>query len=121
MNTQFPAYSHLKNKLDYLQRRILISSVSSRQLNIDILDPKQKREMLQKLIDMQSIFPEPTQFRYGYVFKDFTIDDYPDLYLKLNDYDKEQIDKICGLYKNSAAHEMENYYILLEYITRGED
>ena len=49
------------------------------------------------------------------------MDDYPDLYLKLNDYDKEQIDKICGLYKNSSSHEMENYYILEEYITRGED
>ena len=121
MNTQFPAYSHLKNKLDYLQRRILISSVSSRQLNIDILDPKQKREMLQKLIVMQSIFPEPTQFRYGYVFKDFTIDDYPDLYSRLNEQDKKQIDNICRLYNNSASDKMENYYLLEEYINRGED
>ena len=118
---QFPAYYHLKNKLDYLQRRILINSVADRQLGIDILDPIVKREMLQKLIGMQEIYPDPTQLRYGYVFKDFTIDDYPDLYLKLNDYDKEQIDKICRLYANSASHEMENYYILEEYITRGED
>ena len=77
--------------------------------------------MLQQLVDLQQICPESNQFRYGYVFKDFTIDDYRDLYLKLNDYDKEQIDKICRLYEHSASHEVENYYVLEEYINRGED
>ena len=118
---QFPSYFSLKDKVDYLQRKILINSVADRQLGLDFLYPTFKKEMLQQLVDLQQICPESNQFRYGYVFKDFTMDDYPDLYLKLNDYDKEQIDKICQLYKNSAANEMENYYILEEYITRGED
>ena len=118
---QFPSYFSLKDKVDYLQRKILINSVADRQLGLDFLHPTFKKEMLQQLVDLQQIYPEPTQFRYGYVFKDFTIDDYPNLYLKLNDYDKEQIDKICRLYEHSASHEVENYYILEEYITRGED
>ena len=118
---QFPSYFSLKDKVDYLQRKILINSVADRQLGLDFLYPTFKKEMLQQLVDLRQICPESNQFRYGYVFKDFTIEDYPDLYLKLNDYDKEQIDKICRLYEHSASHEVENYYILEEYITRGED
>ena len=118
---QFPSYFSLKDKVDYLQRKILINSVADQQLGLDFLHPTFKKEMLQQLVDLQQICPEPTQFRYGYVFKDFTVEDYSDLYLKLNDYDKEQIDKICRLYEHSASHEVENYYILEEYINRGED
>ena len=118
---QFPSYFSLKDKVDYLQRKILINSVADRQLGLDFLHPTFKKEMLQQLVDLQQIYPDAYQLRYGYVFENFTVDDYLDLCLKLNDYDKEQIDKICQLYKNSAAHEMENYYILEEYITRGED
>lgn len=118
---QFPSHFTLKDKVDFLQRRILLNSVAERELGINFLGDDYRKEMVQQLIDLQENYPEAANTRYGYAFKDFNVKDYYGLYLKLNDYDKEQIDKICQLYKNSAAHEMENYYILEEYITRGED
>ena len=118
---QFPSYFSLKDKVDYLQRKILINSVADRQLGLDFFFFTFKKEMLQQLVDLQQIYPDAYELRYGYVFVNFTVDDYSDLYLKLNDYDKEQIDKICRLYEHSASHEVENYYILEEYVNRGED
>lgn len=109
-----------KDKIDYLQRKLLINSVAERQLDFHFMDDDFKNNLIQTLIDLQSVHPNEKQTRYGYVFEDFTIEDYDDLYLKLNDYDKEQIDKICRLYANSASHPMENYYILEEYIDRGD-
>lgn len=118
---QFPSYWTLIDKVDFLQRKILLNSVAERQLGLDLLDPTFKKETLQQLVDLQQICPDATKTLYGYAFKDFTVNMYSDLYLKLNDYDREQIDKICRLYANSANHPMENYYILEEYINREED
>ena len=118
---QFPSYWTLNEKVDFLQRKILLNSVAERQLGFDFLNPIFKKEIIQQLVDLQKNYPDSSKTLYGYVFKDFTIDDYRNLYLKLNDHDKEQIDKICRLYDNSASHEVENYYILEEYINRGED
>lgn len=109
-----------KDKIDHLQRKILINSVAERQLGFHFMDDDFKDNLIQTLIDLQSTHPNVKQTRYGYIFEDFTVDDYDDLYLKLNDYDKTQIDKICRLYVDSASHPMENYYILEEYIDRGD-
>ena len=46
---QFPSYFSLKDKVDYLQRKILINSVADRQLGLDFLHPAFKKELLQHL------------------------------------------------------------------------
>ena len=116
---QFPSYWTLNDKVDFLQRKILLNSVAEKQLDIHLLDDEFKNGILHQLIDLQS--ENTTKTLYGYVFEDFTIDDYPDLYSRLNEQDKKQFDNICRLYNNSASDKMENYYLLEEYINRGED
>ena len=116
---QFPSYWTLNDKVDFLQRKILLNSVAEKQLDIHLLDDEFKNDILHQLIDLQS--ENTTKTLYGYVFEDFTIDYYPDLYSRLNEQDKKQFDNICRLYNNSASDKMENYYLLEEYINRGED
>ena len=115
---QFPSYWTTNDKVDFLQRKILLNSVAEKQLDIHLLDDNFKNDILHQLIDLQN---ESTNTRYGYVFENFTIDDYPDLYSRLNDGDKKQIDSICRLYDNPTGEQMENYYILEEYINRGDE
>lgn len=115
---QFPSYWTTNDKVDFLQRKILLNSVAEKQLDIHLLDDNFKDDILHQLIDLQN---ESTNTRYGYVFENFTIDDYPDLYSRLNEQDKKQIDSICRLYGNPAGEQMENYYILEEYINRGDE
>ena len=70
---QFPSYFSLKDKVDYLQRKILINSVADRQLGLDFLHPTFKKEMLQQLVDLQQIYPDAYELRYGYVFVNFAL------------------------------------------------
>ena len=79
---QFPSYWTLNDKVDFLQRKILLNSVAEKQLDIHLLDDKFKDDILHQLIDLQK--EDTTKTPYGYVFENFTIDDYPDLYSRLN-------------------------------------
>ena len=116
---QFPSYWTLNDKVDFLQRKILLNSVAEKQLDIHLLGDEFKNDILYQLIDLQK--EDTTKTLYGYVFENFTIDDYPDLYSRLNEQDKKQFDSICRLYDNPAGEQMENYYILEEYINRGDE
>ena len=118
---QFPSHFSVNDMVDFLQRRILLNSVAERELGINFLGNDYRKEMVQQLIDLQENYPEATNTRYGYAFKDFNVNHYYGLYLRLNEHDRNQFYKICRLYNNSASDKMENYYILEEYIIRGED
>lgn len=116
---QFPSCWTLNDKVDFLQRKILLNSVAERELGINFLGDDYRKEIIQQLIDLQENYSEAADTRYGYAFKDFNVKHYYGLYLRLNEHDRNQIYKICRLYSNSANDKMENYYILEEYINRG--
>lgn len=121
---QFPSYWSAYDKVDYLQRKILINSISEQKLGINFMGDGYINEIIPQLIELQMIYPFSVNTTYGYLFKDFTPDKYLDLYSKLNDIDKREVDKICKLYRDTptnktSTNELVNYYILEEYINMG--
>ena len=62
---QFPSYWTLNEKVDFLQRKILLNSVAERQLGFDFLNPTFKKEILQQLVDLQKNYPDSSKTLYA--------------------------------------------------------
>ena len=117
----FPQHWTINDKVDFLQKKILLNSVAERQLGINFLDDQFRDGIINQLVDLQAEYKDVINTTYSYAFKDFDVSVYDDLYSRLNENDKEQIDKICRLHDNDADYKMEVYYILEEYINREDE
>lgn len=117
----FPQHWTINDKVDFLQKKILLNSVAERQLGINFLDDQFRDGIINQLVDLQVEYKDIINTTYSYAFKDFDASVYDDLYSRLNENDKEQIDKICRLHDIDADYKMEVYYILEEYINREDE
>ncbi len=115
---QFPGFWTIIDKVDFLQRKLLLNSIAERQYGINLMGNEFRDGLIQQLIDIQNQYAYNVEFQtlYGYAFRNFEFDKYRDLYFFLNEHDREQIDKIEQQF--SKLDNMTKYYMLEEYINR---
>lgn len=82
-------------KINYLQRKIIISSILYYDLNQSPINDKEYDELSKQLVEMQSKCNCIEDSQYFYIFYDFDGSTGFDLRDRLNDNDKEYLLKIA--------------------------
>lgn len=91
---KFPRRWNAVDKVNFLQRKIILNSIAYYELNTSKLTDKEYDELSRQLVDMQKdIDVQKTQ--YGYVMYDFDGTTGFDLYHRLNLYDKKYLMNIA--------------------------
>ena len=94
----FPEHMKTKDKIEFLQRYILVHSYLYYELNESVISDKKfdkKARLLASKVDKYKSRMKSTQ--YGYVFYDFDGTTGFDLFDRLNEQDKKQIVHIAYL------------------------
>lgn len=94
---KFPRRWTDKDKIDFLQRKVIINSIIYYELNTSKMTDREYDELSRQLVDMQKDYPDISNTQYGYVMYDFDGTTGFDLYNRLNDKDKAYL-------KNIAQH-----------------
>lgn len=89
----FPRRWTIKEKIDFLQRKIIINSILYYEFDNPKLSDKQYDETCKQLVELQKDYDGESQ--YGYAFYDFDGTTGFDLYDRLNDGDKEYLTNIA--------------------------
>lgn len=93
---KFPRRWTLLDKVNFLQRKIIINSIAYYVLDSSVLTDKEYDELSKQLVEMQKeIDIKDTQ--YGYVFDKFDGSTGFDLYDNLTESDKEYLLKIAKI------------------------
>lgn len=91
INTNFPDNWSDKDKIEYLQRRIIISSIIYYELNNNIIEDKEFDRVSQLLVQMQNSYGNINNTQYGYCMYDFDGTTGFHLYDRLTDNDKKRL------------------------------
>lgn len=78
-------------RINYLQRKIIVSSILYYDFNESPISDKEYDEISKQLVELQSKYPDITESQYYYVFYDFDGSTGFDLRDRLNDKDKEYL------------------------------
>lgn len=91
---KFPRRWNIIDKVNFLQRKIILNSIAYYELNTSKLTDKEYDELSRQLVDMQKdVDVQKTQ--YGYVMYDFDDTTGFDLYHRLNLPDKKYLMNIA--------------------------
>lgn len=92
-------YWSIKTRIEYIQRKIIISCIVYYQLGSSIMTDMQYTGICKQLKKLQNENPNITkETKYYYVFKDFDVSTGFDIYDKLNKKDKKYLhDLSCML------------------------
>lgn len=85
----------LITKINYLQRRIILCSISYYELEGSSVTDKQYDDWCKELIELMKSCPNVEESEYWYVYYDFDGSTGFHLYHRLNDKDKEYLLKIA--------------------------
>lgn len=84
------------DKMNYLQRKIILNSMAYYMYNVSPLSDRAYDEMSKQLVEMQKVYWDEVYLtQYGYAFHDFDGTTGFDLYGRLLDRDKEYLEKIA--------------------------
>lgn len=113
----FPDHFSEKDKIDYLQRKIILNSIAYYELDESPLSDEYYGEICKQLIDLQNSYGDITNTKYGYVMYDFDISTGFDLYHRLTDEDKEYLMNIAitTLKKNKPYSSLKQTSFLYDY------
>lgn len=93
---RFPRRWTLLEKVNFLQRKIIINSIAYYVLDSSVLTDREYDELSRQLVDLQKeVDIKDTQ--YGYVLDKFDGSTGFDLYDNLNEHDKEYLLKIAKI------------------------
>ena len=97
-NSNFCKYWSIKTRIEFLQRKILVSCIFYYELDDTILTDNEYNIISQQLIDLMSKTDKSIveKTKYYYVFKDFDKSTGFDLYSKLNKVDKQHLQEFTG-------------------------
>lgn len=102
--TTYAKYWNDKTKMNYLQRHVLVHSYLYYHLNNSVISDKKYDELCKQLINMIKQYPEEyIKTEYYYCFYDFDGTTGFDLFNRLNDVDKQLIQKICSCIINGIG------------------
>lgn len=89
----------LKDKIEYLQRKVILNSIAYYEFNRSPMSDKFYDEMCRELIELHEAYGDISDTQYGYVMYDFDGTTGFDLYYRLTEEDREYLLKIarCGL------------------------
>lgn len=94
-------YWSIKTRIEYIQRKIIISCIVYYQLNSTIMTDNEYTTICKQLKELQNENPNITkETKYYYVFKDFDVSTGFDIYNKLNKHDKEYLHNISCILLN---------------------
>lgn len=91
---KFPRRWTLLDKVNFLQRKIILNSIAYYKLSVSPLSDREYDELSKQLVEMQKDI-DISDTQYGYVMNDFDGTTGFDLYNKLNENDKEYLMKIA--------------------------
>lgn len=94
---QFPNNFTLKDKVEFLQRKVILNSIIYYYLDNNLMSDLEYDILSRHLVELQNIYGDVSDTQYGYVMKDFDGNTGFDLYERLNDSDKQYL-------RNLAEH-----------------
>lgn len=100
---EFPSRFSELDKIDYLQRKIIISSILYYELNQSPISDKEFDELCRQLVELQSESKEIEKSQYYYVMKDFDGSTGFDLVHNLNEKDKTYLTHLAYLFGNVSV------------------
>lgn len=93
---KFPRRWNKLDRVNFLQRKIIINSIAYYELDNPVLSDKQYDELCRQLVSMQEDI-DLNLTQYGYCMNGFDGSTGFDLYTKLNDHDKDYLMKLAVL------------------------
>lgn len=85
---KFPRRWDLKTKIEYLQRKIIVSSILYYELNNSPISDKEYDALSKQLVELMTDYPDIENTQYGYCMSDFDGSTGFDLYYRLTEKDR---------------------------------
>lgn len=91
---KFPSEWSIIDKVNFLQRKIILNCIAYYELDTNKLTDREYDELSKQLVELQKDI-DISQTQYGYLMYDFDGTTGFDLYSRLNDKDKEFLTRIA--------------------------
>lgn len=88
---KFPDGWNLKDKIEFLQRKIILNSVAYYEYDTNFLSDKFYDSMCKQLVELQHEYGDVSDTQYGYAFCDFDGSTGFDLYFRLTEKDRDYL------------------------------
>ena len=84
----FAEHFTLKDKVEYLQRKIILNCIAYYEFDWSPLDNDYYKQLCEQLIKLQTEYGDISDTQYGYVMHDFDVSTGFDLYYRLTELDR---------------------------------